>query len=136
MIRLYDTELTMDDVQEISSNPFERCTANFSADGALFIPCVKLTNEFGVVSMCEAALQLVSSGGSPSFRLIAARQISVSQVNNNSCTAVYSDNSTVSLPCVNVSDIFGGVTRYNAILESIVGASPLTFSLKQAEQRD
>ena len=136
LIRLYDTELTMADVQEISSNPFERCTATFSANGTLLVPCVKITDEFGVVSMYEAELQLAPSGGSPSFRLIAAQQISVSQVTNNSCTAVYSDNSAVSLPCVNVSDIFGGVTRYSADLELIIGSSPLTFSLKQAERRN
>ncbi|MCP5245515.1 MAG: LamG domain-containing protein [Burkholderiales bacterium] len=136
LIRLYDTELTLADVQEISSNPFERCTATFSANGTLLVPCVRITNEFGVVSMYEAELKLVSSGGSPSFRLISAQQISVSQVNNNNCTAVYSNNSTVSLPCVNVSDIFGGVTRYSADLELIIGSNPLTFSLKQAKQRN
>ena len=136
LIRLYDTELALEDVQEISSNPFERCTATFSANGTLLVPCVKITNELGVVTMYEAELQLVSSGGSPSFRLMAAQQISVAQVNDNYCTAVYSNNKNVSLPCVNVSDIFGGVIRYSADLERITGSSSLTFSLKQAERQD
>ncbi|GJL75041.1 LamG-like jellyroll fold domain-containing protein [Nitrosomonas sp.] len=136
LLRLYDTELSMEDVQEISNNPFDRCTATFSPEGVLFIPCVRITNEFGVVSMFEAELQLTPSN-SPSFRLVAAQQINLDQTNDNNCTADYSSTNTMlNLPCVNVFDIFGGITGYSAGLELMTGVNPLTFSLKQAERRD
>ncbi len=137
LIRLYDTELSMAEVQEISSNPFDRCTATFSPEGALFIPCIRITDEFGVVSMFEAEFQLTTANNSPSFRLVAAQQINLNETNDNNCTADYSSVDTIlSLPCINVFDIFGGSAGYSADLELVTGANPLTLSLKQAKRRN
>jgi hypothetical protein len=144
LIRLYDIELSSQDVRELGDNPFisgnpsgedsNDCVATYNPEGFLNIPCVTVPDAFGGVIMYQADMKLIPLSNPFSFELTGAQQKG-EPITNNNCTATYKIDGSLNIPCVAVSDVFGGSTMYQADMQLIPTSNPLTFNLASAQKK-
>ncbi|MEE9355918.1 MAG: hypothetical protein V3U75_10060 [Methylococcaceae bacterium] len=110
------------------------CTATYSTNGTLNIPCVTVPNDSGGKTLYQAVLQLIPSSNPLSFELTSAQQkgnVSLA----NSCVSTFNSDGTLSIPCVTVPDNPGSTTLYQANMKLIPSSNPFRFDLTQASKK-
>ncbi len=110
------------------------CVAIYKTDGSLHIPCVNVPDVFGGNTLYQADLQLIAFSSPLSFELKDA-QLQQQPLENDVCAATYNTDNSLNIPCVSVSNPFGGITMYQAEMQLKPLSSPFAFELTAAQQK-
>ena len=105
------------------------CVASYSLEGVLNIPCVSVSDLFGNTTLYQADLKRISQASPLAFKFTGAQQIDNTSSNSDECLATYKSDGLLYIPCVGVSDIFGGKKMYKIDLQWDLISTPLVFEL-------
>ena len=141
LIRLYNQTLSADEVTVLNQTPFlplptteNECTATFSPEGVLSVPCVSVPEANGTLISYQGDLSFIDNERPFAFQLTrAAINTNQSNLTTNQCMATFTSNGLVTLPCVTVQSAFTNATSYQATLQLNSAFENITFSLIDAK---
>lgn len=107
------------------------CIWRFHANGSISAPCVRVSDDGGS-TVYEALLTQVSGEGIV-FQLTSALVKNGLPIENE-CVATVNSDATVTVPCVNVPNIGGGVTLFEGQLK-LIDSSPFKLQVTQAQPK-
>jgi len=107
----------------------EDCTARYSNDGILTIPCVSVSDTSGNITYYQANMQLLPDEDTTTFSLLDTIKIG-GKLDNNKCLVTYkSINDPIDIPCASVPNAMGGIDMYKATMKAIPSSLPLAFEV-------
>ncbi len=122
-------------VESVAPVPAPDCIAIYNTDGSLNIPCISVSDVFGGTNMYQADMKLIPFSTPFSFELTKSQQIDVIPINTNNCVAPYKPDGVLTIPCVSVTDAFGGTVMYEADIELSTSLKPIIFTLIKATKK-
>jgi hypothetical protein len=115
-----------------------QCIARYAVNGALYIPCIAVSDALGAITLYKANLALLSSPPlDTTFKLLDVQQARSTSMMSNRCLARYSTKGNLDIPCLAVPSPFGGDLIYHVNMELIPFSSfssPYIFKLIKTNQ--
>jgi hypothetical protein len=107
----------------------EDCSARYSNDGTLTIPCVLVPDASGKITYYQANMQLLPNEDTISFNLLDTVKIG-GKLDTDKCLVKYKDiNNPVDIPCAFDPNATGSFDMFEATMKAIPSSLPLAFEV-------
>lgn len=114
---------------QVTAHIPEDCSARYSNDGILTIPCVSVPDASGNITYYQANMQLLPDEDTTSFSLLDTIKIG-GKLDTNKCLVKYKGiNNPVDIPCASVPNTTGSLDMFEATMKAIPSSLPLAFEV-------